>query len=205
MAEFEKIKVSINQSTFENELSKSKGRIYFYQEIINQVKEVVPNIALVESDLIPLFNDPKSFLVDKIITEPTEINGLTLCKEKVFELLTDSERLKTIVNNVERLKSNSNVENERNLHVYTKDYEITDAGEVVLKQASIDALESRYSIYLTSQGQKDAHDSLVIILNELNKLNNAYHKSHVKFIEDYFIQTHDGSITGINYNYLHTL
>ena len=72
MAEFEKIKIAVNEAEHQAMLSTYEGRIEFYQNTIDQIKNIVPGLVFETSDLVPLFNDPKSFLVDKIIIEQDE-------------------------------------------------------------------------------------------------------------------------------------
>lgn len=224
MSEFQKIKVSTNDEELQLQLAKFEGRIEFYQNVINSIKEIVPDFVFASDDLKLLFVNPKAFLVDRIITEPTTIGGLELSKDKVFEILEDSARLKSVVDYVEQLKRNVKVkygssintpvgqfseqihihENERNLHVYTQYYEINPQDEVILKQSSIESLENQYSIFVQTQRQKDAHDSLLIILQELKKLGNTYKRSYIKFIEENFVRNQD-EFLGINYKYLHSL
>lgn len=214
MSQFQKIKVSVNQNDYEAALATSEGRIEFYQSIVDQIKEVIPDFVFESNDLQPLFNNAKVYLVDKIIKEPTSIGGLDLCKNKVFELLTDSDRLQSIVDNVQKLKSNNsyNVDSshipvtQRSLNAYSADYEITPEYEVILKTSAQEKLLDQYSIFVKTQRQKEAHDSLLIILDELNKLHTAFGgRSHIKFIEENIIRNYHGEMQGINYAHLHTL
>lgn len=225
MPEFEKIKVSTNEQEFQLQLATYEGRIEFYQNVINSIKEIFPNFLFSVADLKKIFDNPKAYLVDSIITEPMTIGGLELSKDKIFEILEDSERLKSVVDYVEQLKKNIKIrfgksfntsagqfseeihihENERNLHMHTQNYEINSQDEVILKQSTIDDLQNQYSIFVKTQRQKDAHDSLLIILQELKKLGTTYSRSHMKFIEENLVRNSHGEFLGINYKYIHIL
>lgn len=213
MSQFQKVKVAVNKTDFNLALATSEGRIEFYQSVIDQIKELIPDFTFNPNDLQLLFSNPKAYLVDNIIKEPTKIAGLDLCKNKVFELLADSDRLQIIVNNVDELKSNnsysvdsSNISDfKRNLDVCSPDYEITEENVVIFKQAAKEKLEDLYSIYLKTEKQKTAYDSLQIILAEFNKLNSMYGRSHIKFIEENIVQNSHGEMKGIDYSNLHTL
>lgn len=225
MSQFQKIKVSVDQSGFETAKATFEGKIEFYQNVIDQIKNIIPAFIFSENDLTDIFSNPKAFLVDKIIKEPAIVGGMELSKEKVFEILKDSDQLQSIVNYVEKLKLNLNFthgglvttpagqfseshrisHNEKNLHVYARNYIINANGEVFIKQSEIDLLEDQYSVFLTTEKEKSAFDSLVIIQDELNKLSDTYQKSHLKFIEDYFIVNGNSEILGINFKALSRL
>lgn len=204
MAEFEKIKIAVNEAEHQAMLSTYEGRIEFYQSTINQIKNIVPSFVFETSDLVPLFNDPKAYLVDKLIQEPLTIGGLELDKDKVFDLLDNSEQLKSVIAYINGFKqSTSPYQSERNLHIYSKDYEITksesDSYEVKLKDSAKNSLEDQYSIYLRTQKQKNAYDSISVIESELRKLAEINHRSHIKFIDEFFIWNAGGELLSINY------
>lgn len=204
MAEFEKIKIAVNESEHQAMLSTYEGRIEFYQNTINQIKNIVPSLVFESTDLMPLFNDPKAYLVDKLVKEPLTIGGLELDKDKVFDLLGNSDQLKSVIAYINRFKqSTSSNQSENSLHIYSKDYEITkidnDIFEVKLKVSAENSLENQYSTFLTTQKQKDAYDSVLFIQTELQKLSVISSKSHIKLIEDFFIWNASGELLSINH------
>lgn len=207
MPEFTKIKVSTDQHAFETSLAISEGRIEFYQNSINLIKNIIPEFVFESADLKTLFNNPKSYLVDKIISEPTTIGGLELSKDKVFELLEDSDKLKNVVNYVDSLKkhNSTDLQTQRSLQAYTDDYEINENAEVFLKETAIENLENQFSIFVKNQRQKDSHDSLILIKNELEKLATRYSHSHIKFIQENLKFNGFGLLLGIDYKNLSSL
>lgn len=206
MQEFQKIKVSTDQNAVERELSVYEGRIEFYQNAINLIKVIIPDFVFESTDLKILFANTKAYLVDKIISEPTTIGGLELSKDKVFELLEHAENLKGVVSYIAGLKThNRNNQSQSNLQSYTDYYEINPQNEVILKASTSEWLEDLHSVFAKNQRQKDAHDSLTIILQELNKLKTAYGRSHIKFIEENFEKNNEGDIRCIKYSYFHSL
>lgn len=207
MPEFTKIKVSTDQHAFETSLAISEGRIEFYQNSINLIKNIIPEFVFESADLKTLFNNPKSYLVDKIISEPTTIGGLELSKDKVFELLEDSDKLKNVVNYVDSLKkhNSTDLQTQRSLQAYTDDYEINENAEVFLKETAIENLENQFSIFVKNQRQKDSHDSLILIKNELEKLATRYSRSHIKFIQENLKFNGFGLLLGIDYKNLSSL
>lgn len=207
MPEFTKIKVSTDQHAFETSLAISEGRIEFYQNSINLIKNIIPEFVFESADLKTLFNNPKSYLVDKIISEPTTIGGLELSKDKVFELLEDSDKLKNVVNYVDSLKkhNSTDLQTQRSLQAYTDDYEINENAEVFLKETAIENLENQFSIFVKNQRQKDSHDSLILIKNELEKLATRYSRSHIKFIQENLKFNGLGLLLGIDYKNLSSL
>lgn len=213
MSQFQKIRVSVKKTDYNLAVANYEGRIEFYQNIISQITDVIPDFVFESDDLQILFSNAKAFLVDKIIKEPTTIAGLDLCKKKIFDLLVDSDRLQSIVSNIDKLNSNNsyNVDSsaisdaQKNLNVYSSDYEITSENEVILKPSAKEKLLEQFSIFVSTERQKNAHDSLLLILAEFDKLHSIYGRSHIKFIEDNLIQSPNGEIRGINYSNLHTL
>lgn len=221
MSEFQKIKVSTDQNAIDLQVAKYEGKIEFYQNTLNLIKDIKPDFVFASNDLKFLFDNPRAYLVDRIITEPTTIGGIELDKEKVFEILQDADRLKAIVNYVEKLKRNVRVEmgvpyntplgqfnetnyiheNERNLHAYTSDFEITADNEVILKETTIQKIEISNSIFLTTQKQKDYYDSIKIIEGELKKMK-VYRITEKKFLEENFTFNYHGELLGINYKNL---
>lgn len=206
MSEFQKIKVLTNQQEFNISLAIYQGRIEFYQKAVNLIINVIPTFVFEATDLKVLFDNPKLFLMERVLAESTKIGDLELDKEKVFDLLAQSVELKGIVTYVNSLKShNITNQSQSNAHAYTNHYEINSENEVILKQSTFDYLESSHSIFVTTQRQKDAFDSLNIIHEELKKLKASYGRSHIKFIEENFLWSYDGNIQSIEYKYLHSL
>ena len=51
MSEFQKIKVSTDEGAFENALANYEGRIEFYQNTINLIKDIKPDFVFASNDL----------------------------------------------------------------------------------------------------------------------------------------------------------
>ncbi|HBV14941.1 hypothetical protein [Chryseobacterium carnipullorum] len=207
MTEFAPIKICTDQSTFQEKVAVFEGRIGIYQNVINQIKTIVPGFVFETNDLNPLFNDPKGFLVEKIVQEPLKIGDLELSKDKVFELLDNSDKLQNIISYIDSFKKTTSPNvSEKNIHLYTNDYEIkqNSANIVELKESKKVSLEKECSIYITTEKVKNAYDSLIKIKEGYEDLYSTYGLHPDRIPEDFMIVYNSGKIE-INYKGLQRL
>ena len=190
MSQFEKIKIEVDESAYQSELATFKGKILFYQNAIDLTKKTVPDIVFNENDLVSFLDNTKAFLVEKIVSEPMTVGGLELDKNKVFDLLSNAEDLKSIISYVEQNKGLTYLN-------ITKDFFINKSGVVELKKSIRKELNDKHSIFLHSQRQKNIYDSVNAIKTELEKIKNQSGLNAQKVWDDFMNINHHGDLLGI--------
>ena len=202
--EFTPIKVAfndygLNQTVKEYNNYKNHFQIYI-DKIISLNIEV---IAIQENDLSLLFRNPKEFFVNKIITEPTIINGLTLDRNKTFELLDIPLELKNIISQI-----NDEIifrENDRksNFYQYSDSFVIKN-NIVEVKQSLLEKWNTVYSVFITNEKQEQTNNSLNTIIEELQRISQSDNNSDIEFIIEKYLDINGKNIS-VNYNNLKKL
>lgn len=168
MSDFIKIKVGYNEYGFNSTIAEQNNIKTNIQSIFNEIIALNLGIILAENDPKELFDDPKAYFCNKMVTETMSINGLELDKAKVFDLMKKPDELNILVEKILNIKKNgSDTAQDRFFFMHAHNFTIVD-NTVILKQSVIDGITELYSIYLNTQKQKDINDSLeIIILNLL--------------------------------------
>lgn len=205
MSDFTPIKVHFDENEYNLKLSDFEGRCEYFQNVIESLKLIKSNIEFESEDLTPLFNDTKKYLVSKFVPEQTKIAGLELSKDRIFDLLDCAKDLENVISKIQSLNTNNaNLDNKKNLYSVTKYYFINVSGEVEVKESLKEKLKNDFSVFVKTEKQKEAYQSLEIIVQEIKKLSSIFPRNEIKFIEENLEWSTDG-LRGIDMKSLSNL
>lgn len=204
MNDFTPIKVHFDDAEYNLKLSDFEGHCEYFQNILDKLKLINPNIEFESKDLTPLFNNTKPFLVSKFVFEPTTINGLELSKDKVFDLLECSKDLENIISEINQLNTNTaTYTNQKNLYSVTNHYFINGSGSVEIKDSFKTDLQKQYSIFVKTEQQKKCFDCITNIANAYNEFKKHFpHTRLDKVTEEYLDINFNNSSVKINFKAL---
>lgn len=199
--EFTPIKVAFNEYGYNQTLKEYNYYKNHFQTYIDKILSInIDAITIDENDLSELFQNPKGFFVDKIITEPAAINGLTLDKSKTFELLDIPTELKNIISQISDDIIYRDNDPKRNFYQYADSF-IVDDGIVQVKQSVLDNWENQYSIFITNEKQETINSSLSTIIEKLHEISELNNNSDIDFIIERYLDINGKNIS-VNYNNL---
>ncbi len=185
--EFTPKKVAFNEYGYNQTLKEYDYYRNHFQTYIDRILSInVDAITIDENDLSELFQNPKGFFVDKIITEPAVINGLTLDKSKTFELLDIPTELKNIISQISDDIIYRENDKKRNFYQYA-DCFIIDDGIVKVKQSVLDNWENNYSIFITNQKQDTINNSLNTIIEKLKEIAEINNNPDIDFVIERYL------------------
>lgn len=199
--EFTPIKVAFNEYGYNQTLKEYNYYKNHFQIYIDKILSInIDAITINENDLYGLFQNPKGFFVDKIITEPAVINGLTLDKSKTFELLDIPAELKNIISQIsDDIIFRENAP-KRNFYQYADSF-IVNAGIVQIKQSVLDDWENQYSIFITNEKQETINSDLNTIIEKLLKISELNDNADIDFVIKRYLDINGKNIS-VNYNNL---
>jgi len=199
--EFTPIKVAFNEYGYNQTLKEYNYYKNHFQTYIDKILSInIDAITIDENDLSELFQNPKGFFVDKIVTEPAVINGLTLDKSKTFELLDIPTELKNIISQISDDIIYRDNDPKRNFYQYADSF-IVDDGIVQVKQSVLDNWENHYSIFITNEKQEIINSSLNTIIEKLNEISELNNNSDIDFVLNKYLDINGKNIS-VNYNNL---
>lgn len=199
--EFTPIKVAFNEYGYNQTLKEYNYYKNHFQTYIDKILSInIDAITIDENDLSELFQNPKGFFVDKIITEPAVISGLTLDKSKTFELLDIPTELKNIISQISDDIIYRDNDSKRNFYQYADSF-IVDNGIVKVKQSVLDDWENHYSIFITNEKQETINSSLNTIIEKLNEISELNDNSDIDFVLNKYLDINGKNIS-VNYNNL---
>ncbi|WP_042008885.1 hypothetical protein [Capnocytophaga canis] len=186
----EKIQVEFYENGYNSEIQKYKNRATKFKKIVDKVLALGLNIELQKNDLEILFLKPKSFFTSKIVTEPVNINGLTLNKEKVFDILLIPNEIHSLISEIEALKETQ----ENGFYIYKEAYffELSSDNEVTIKHEAEQQIRDKFTIYLTTEKQVKAEKCLKNIIKNLKELQQI----EPNFYTDYLFEKYLKSVSG---------
>ena len=201
MSIFERIPLYFDENEYNVKISDYEGRCSYFQTVLDKLKSIAPNIVFESEDLTPLFNNPKPFLVDKLVSEAMTIGGVELDKNKVFDLLTNANELQSIISEINYLNGNSApLQNQKNLYSVAKDYFIDETGKIELKQSFKDNSKNQYTTFAKDEKQKAVFDSLANLVEAFKSVINILPNTHLEKIFEEYLEINDNQKT-VNINY----
>lgn len=186
MSDFNKIKIQFNKEQFGRKLIDFEQKGEQIQIILNNLKDVAPEIIINNDNVVQLFDDPKIFLVDQLVKEPMIIGGIELNKLKVFDLLSCANDLSIIISKINQISVNLG------------HYIISQDGTIEIKEDFKQDLEYQYSLFITNEKQKQIYESIHIIKAEFEKIKALTHRSEEKIFNDFFTLNSNGDLIEIN-------
>lgn len=191
MAEFERIKIGMNDYGFNLEMREQNDRKQRFQTIINKVIALNLDITFDNDDLTPLFENPKSFFCQKLVSEPMIISGVELDKEKVFDLMKTPPQLTEIINEILHIKQNGLQTAQDNFFFrHSHNFEIKNNVVYLLEDVQEDITDN-YSLFLNSEKQKQIKESFDEIVTHLNTLKGLNFGFRLENLFDRYIKESD--------------
>lgn len=83
---FEKVLLSKNQGAIDSEIFQLQPKKVYFQSFVDRLQTI--GVIAADNDLETLFKNPKAYITDKLTAgEEMKVGGLTLNKEKLFDLI----------------------------------------------------------------------------------------------------------------------
>ncbi|SMP08959.1 hypothetical protein [Chryseobacterium profundimaris] len=178
-----------NQQQINNILQYLNWTVDNAQIYIDKYKSFAALPALETIDIILFFNNPRSFIVQKLTNgEVLKVGNLTLSSEKVYDMMDRPAGLDEFITEIEHLKSDKSW---REIYFgYLNRLDIVN-GKAVPKQSYIDEQTELNSYYIESENQNSALNLMNEIAPKLNSLF-ALLKSDNNSIDELFTGTGTG-------------
>lgn len=164
----EKILVFRDEYRINEELAELKKYIESIQGIFEELAAISKNGLKDNNDLGLLYRNPKAFFIKLLVVEEDSLQGFSLSKGKVFDLLELPDSVNHLI---EKFSQNSADRREndrirRNLAqsdgIYLTKLEILNQ-KVQIQESYLKDLEDKYSIYITNENQQ-------ILWNKLHEI-----------------------------------
>lgn len=143
-----------NTARIEEESLRLQGIAETLQESLTPLFAVAEN-PINMADLDILFRSPKDFFVSVLVPENPTINGMTVSKTKMFDLLEIPEHILATFTGVENF-----VKNWEHTGKYLYSLEIKD-GLIQVKESILQSIEAQNSIYIETEKQTKIYDAVL--------------------------------------------
>lgn len=185
---FEKVLLSKNQGAIESEIFKLHFPKNQFQSIVDRLQTV--GIIASGNDIEALINNPKAYVTDKITAgEEMKVGGLTLNKEKLFDLIEKPIGTTEIIKDIER--GNNEETTREGLYWLAGKFTVLE-GIVTITPKELERINTSHSLFITSENQSQAFaklNELKDVINQLNGLevNNGSKISGGSNLSDYVV------------------
>jgi hypothetical protein len=196
---FVKVLLSKNQGAINSEIKQLEPKKNYFQNYVNRLNAV--GIAVTSRDLDALFDNPKAYVTDKLTAgEEMKVGGLTLNKEKLFELIEKPVGTNEIIADIVKDQQDASIR-EFN-HWSVKSFEVIN-GTVTTTAATIEHINNRLSLFIDSENQQSAFNKLTELVKQINDLNglelyNFGKLSRDSDLSDYIVFNEQTKTHGIN-------
>lgn len=164
---FEKVLLSKNQGAIDNETFQLQNPKNYFQTFVDRLQIV--GITAIGNDLETLINNPKAYITDKLTAgEEMKVGGLTLNKEKLFELLEKPVGTTEIISDLE--KDHLEKSTRESMHWLANRFAVLE-GIVTIKPEVLENINIRNSLFITSENQSQAFVKLNEFKDLINQLN----------------------------------
>lgn len=166
---FEKILIEKNEGAINGEVHQLQAKKEYFQ---NYVKKVIAlGISVEENDLKPLFDNPKAFITDKLTAgESMNVGGLQLNKEKIFDLIEKPAGTNELIQDITKDLQDKST---REFHIWHVECFKIIENLVVVKPEHLEHINTRFSLFIENENQKQAYEKLqgiTKLINEINQL-----------------------------------
>jgi hypothetical protein len=166
---FEKILIEKNEGAINGELHQLQAKKEYFQNYVNKV--IALSISVEENDLKPLFDNPKAFITDKLTAgESMNVGGLQLNKEKLFDLIEKPAGTNELIQEITKDLLDKST---REFHIWHVECFKIIENLVVVKPEHLDHINTRFSLFIENENQKQAYEKLqgiTKLINEINQL-----------------------------------
>lgn len=164
---FEKILIEKNEGAIAGELNQLEAKKQYFQSYVNKV--IALGLTVAENDLEQLFENPKAYITDKLTAgENMQVGGLKLNKEKLFDLIEKPAGTNELIQSIEKDLMDRGI---REYNIWSVKIFNVNANEVVINPAQLENINTRFSLFIESENQKQAYEKLQGIASLVNELN----------------------------------
>lgn len=180
--EFERILIKKNEGAINGAINELESTKQYFQNYVNKV--IALGITVAENDLKPLFDNPKCFMTDKLTAgENMQVGGLTLNKEKLFDLIEKPTGTDSLINDI--LKDGTD-KNKREFHIWKVSLFSINQNKVVVNPDQLELINKQHSIFIENENQKTGFEKvqqIVLLINEINQLEGKKINFHTELDE----------------------
>lgn len=166
---FEKILLSKNLGAINNEIFQLEAPKNYFKNYVNRLTAI--GITSTNTDLETLFENPKAYVTEKLTAgEEMKVGGLTLNKEKLFELIEKPVGTNEIIRDIVKDQQNATIR--ESYHWKANRFTIIE-GAVTISATELEHINKRNSLFIETENQQLAINKLaelVVIINEINNL-----------------------------------
>ncbi|MBF7091123.1 hypothetical protein IUY40_06185 [Flavobacterium sp. ALJ2] len=166
---FEKILIEKNEGAINGELHQLQAKKEYFQNYVNKV--VALGISLEENDLALMFENPKAYITEKLTAgENMQVGNLKLNKEKLFDLIEKPAGTTELIESVEKDLQDKGA---REFNIWHVECFKIIKNLVVVNPEHLDHINTRFSLFIENENQKQAFEKLqgiTKLINEINKL-----------------------------------
>lgn len=164
---FTKVLLHKRQNLIDSEISGLQLQKKYFQEYLNKVELL--GIELLENDLIPLFENPKSFITDKLTKNETlKVGNLTLNKEKLFDLIEKPDGTNELINSIIIDKQSANINQQC---IWLANRFLINGKKVVINPLTVDEITNRHSLFIESENQQNGYNKLLQLAELIAEIN----------------------------------
>lgn len=165
--EFTKVLLHKNQNLIDNEINQQQHIIKYFQGYIDKV--VALGFKVNDNDLEPLFENPKAYITAKITDgQNLQVGGLTLNKEKLFDLIEKPDGTNEFIESVDKDLSKNDI---REHYIFRAHRFSVSCNKVVLKKEILEELDNRYSVFIQNENQQNGYNKIVELAKLVNEIN----------------------------------
>lgn len=164
---FEKILIEKNEGAINSEVHQLHAKKAYFQNYVNKV--IALGISVEENDLKPIFDNPKAFITDKLTAgESMNVGGLQLNKEKLFDLIEKPAGTNELIQDITKDLMDRAT---REFHIWHVECFKIIENLVVVKPEHLDHINTRFSLFIENENQKQAFEKLQEITKLVNEIN----------------------------------
>lgn len=166
---FKKILIDKNDGALNSELHHLQAKKEYFQNYVNKV--IAIGISLEENDLALMFENPKAYITEKLTaSQNTQVGNLKLNKEKLFDLLEKPAGINELIQSIEKDLQDKGT---REFHIWHVGCFKIIENLVVVTSEHLDHINTRFSLFIENENQKQAYEKLqgiTKLINEINQL-----------------------------------
>ncbi|WP_348824018.1 hypothetical protein [Flavobacterium aestuarii] len=166
---FKKILIEKNEGAINSELHQLQAKKEYFQNYVNKV--IALGISLDENDLAGMFENPKAYITEKLTAgENMQVGNLKLNKEKLFDLIEKPAGTIELIQSIEKDLQDKGT---REFHIWHVGCFKIIENLVVVTPEHLEHINTRFSLFIENENQKQAYEKLqgiTKLINEINEL-----------------------------------
>lgn len=141
--------------------------IEYFQNIVNNYNSLEID-ELAENDLIPLIENPKKFIAERIVKdENLSFGNLKIKFESLYEMIEKPNGTDEFINQIQNDKTDRN---KLTFHNSVQSLAIENGKKVIVSLNKVNQVNEQSKVYLKTKAESDIYDSLIEIGKQYEKL-----------------------------------